>query len=230
MVLILAKILLLVSVASCHWDNFELLITQQQVTDYYIKYQALPYLFNLTACAWFRTTSQATELTIISYAVPDFYNNIWMGLQDPGLSWYIGSEFQKAYVENDLIRDGNWHHMCSTWDDNGNWTIYLNGNNIASDLAGPLRLGPLSPGHEISDGGTLVIGQDQDTCGGEFESHQSFVGALTGVNLYDRTLSSDEILRVSEDCNRNDGNVFKWSDVRGGLRGQIQVLPSSCDI
>lgn len=221
MALVLPTALFLVSVVNCQLDYFELLTTQQQVTDYYIKYDALPIMSALSACAWFRTTSRAGTLSIISYATTDTLDNdIWMGLEEPGLSWYIGTEHQITQVQNDLIRDGRWHHMCATWNgQSGRSTIYLD-SYVEKE-------GSISSDYVIAGGGTLVIGQDQDVPGGEFDQEQSFVGALADVNLYDKELDPNEVSFLSSSCDANKGTIFKWSDVRGGLRGNIQVLPSS---
>jgi hypothetical protein len=53
---------------------------------------------------------------------------------------------------------------------------------------------------EIEAGGTWVIGQDQDSLGGGFETRDSSKGILTEVNVWDRALCSSEITRVAKDC------------------------------
>ena len=53
-----------------------------------------------------------------------------------------------------------WHHICVTWrSTNGAWQFYLDGQ-LQSNGTG------LKENHQIPAGGTVVIGQDQDTVGG----------------------------------------------------------------
>ena len=83
----------------------------------------------------------------------------------------------------------------------------------------------------ISDGGSLVLprlGQDQDSLEGGFDDHQSFVGEMTGVNIWSNVLSGQEIADMSGSCLAGEGNVYKWSDFRSHLRGEINVITGSC--
>ena len=47
----------------------------------------------------------------------------------------------------------------------------------------------LARGHRIRAGGSLVLGQEQDSAGGGFSSSQSFQGSLTNVNVSGTTSS-----------------------------------------
>ena len=81
----------------------------------------------------------------------------------------------------------------------------------------------------IPGGGAVVLGQDQDLVGGGFDSAQSFIGELSGVNVWDRVISSDRISRMSKACTAGKGNVITWFDFRSGIRGNVQIIePSSC--
>ena len=85
-------------------------------------------------------------------------------------------------------------------------------------------------GHTITKGGTLVLGQDQDSVGGGFEASESFQGMLSYVNVWDRVLCTSQIKEMSQSClpdERNEGNVYKWIDfLRQG--GPKLVKPSPC--
>ena len=84
------------------------------------------------------------------------------------------------------------------------------------------------PGLVISGGGSLVLGQDQDSLGGGFDVRQSFVGEMTGVNIWSNVLSDQEIADMAGSCLAGEGNVYKWSDFRSHSRGEINVITASC--
>ena len=85
-------------------------------------------------------------------------------------------------------------------------------------------------GHTIREGGTLVLGQDQDHVGGGFQADQSLQGMLSYVNVWDRVLGTLQIEEMSLSClpdKGNEGNVYKWNDFlrQGGVK---LVKPSPC--
>lgn len=85
-------------------------------------------------------------------------------------------------------------------------------------------------GYKIKDHGTLVLGQEQDSVGGGFETAQSFQGMLSNVNIWDRAFKSSKIKEMSKSClldRENEGNVYKWRDFirKGGVK---LVKPSPC--
>ena len=76
-----------------------------------------------------------------------------------------------------------------------------------------------------------MLGQDQDSVGGDFQTSQSFQGMLSNVNIWDHVLSEAQITEMSTSCvldEWNEANVYKWRDfLRQG--GTKLVKPSSCD-
>jgi len=105
--------------------------------------------------------------------------------------------------------DGEWHHICLSWErSEGSWKFYKDGD---LDEEGD----NFKKGHQITQGGTLVLGQEQDAVGGGFESSQSFQGMLSHVNLWDNVLPGVQIQEMSKSCgpdDQYDGNVYKWLD------------------
>ena len=77
-----------------------------------------------------------------------------------------------------------WHHICVTWKNTkGDWQFYLDGQLQSSGT-------DLKKNHQIPAGGTVVIGQDQDKVGGDFDIEDSFgPGEVKEVNLWSRVLS-----------------------------------------
>ena len=102
-----------------------------------------------------------------------------------------------------------WHHICASWESKtGSWQFYKDGIK-AKDGTG------FKKGYKIREGGTLVLGQEQDSVGGSFETTQSLKGMLSNVNVWDRVLSATHIKEMSRSCLRdewNEGNVYKWPD------------------
>ena len=104
----------------------------------------------------------------------------------------------------------------------GAWKFYKDG-----DVKGE---GTLKKGHTIRGGGTLVLGQDQDSVGGGFDADQSFQGMLSYVNMWDEVLLPKDIKEMSTSClldEWNEATVYKWPDFlsQGGAR---LVKPSPC--
>ena len=85
-------------------------------------------------------------------------------------------------------------------------------------------------GHTIRQGGTIVLGQDQDSVGGGFQTSESFQGMLSNVNLWNQVLTDSQIEHMSKSClsdEARDRKEYKWLDfVREG--GATLVEPSPC--
>ena len=92
----------------------------------------------------------------------------------------------------------------------------------------------VSKGHTIPGGGYLTIGQEQDRTPGDpsgFVLSQSFMGSISGLNVWNKVLPRDEIMRMSKACNMGSGDVLKWSDFLISRHGNVIVkCPSTCKI
>jgi len=75
-------------------------------------------------------------------------------------------------------------------------------------------------------GGVLVVGQEQDSLGSQFSSSESYVGHIHGLNLWNYSLSSDEIQRLAASCGHL-GNVVAWPDLLGAINGHVRLLNTS---
>ena len=76
--------------------------------------------------------------------------------------------------------------------------------------------------------GALVLGQDQDSKGGKFEAHQSFIGEMTGINIWDHVIKDQEIARMSKSCLTGVGNVFQWREFKAHIKGSVKIIKPSC--
>lgn len=88
----------------------------------------------------------------------------------------------------------------------------------------------LSSGHVIRGAGSLVLGQEQDSVAGGFSASQSFVGEMTGVNIWNRVIDRLEIASMSKSCLAGEGNVFKWPDFKSRAIGGVHLISPSCAV
>ena len=80
----------------------------------------------------------------------------------------------------------------------------------------------------IRANGSLVLGQEQDSKGGTFQAHQSFIGEMTGVNIWDHVIKDQEIARMSKSCLTEVGNVFQWREFKAHIKGSVKIIKPSC--
>jgi len=85
-------------------------------------------------------------------------------------------------------------------------------------------------GYVIRGAGSLVLGQEQDSEAGGFAASQSFVGEMTGVNIWNRVIDYHEIASMSKSCGTGEGNVYKWSDFKPHIIGGVHLVSPSCAI
>ena len=84
------------------------------------------------------------------------------------------------------LNDGLWHHLAVTWTSTGGAVrVYKDG---ALAFSGTLRAGTT-----LTAGGALVLGQDQDSVNGGFETAQAYLGQLDEVALYPTALSQARV-------------------------------------
>ncbi|XP_028399986.1 sushi, von Willebrand factor type A, EGF and pentraxin domain-containing protein 1-like [Dendronephthya gigantea] len=184
----------------------------------------------VTMCFWVKTKQVTGNAHYISYAVQGATNQIYVMTQtnlrlcirhhnsDPSNSHSLRSH-------NIKINDGRWHHICITWQaKGGRYLFFKDGRKVGSGTISD-SVGKLIPGK-----GTWVLGQDQDSVGGGFNANQSATGELTGVNIWDKVLSSFEIVKMSRNCKAGGpaGNVKTWGDFLPGIKGNAKIGKATC--
>ena len=81
----------------------------------------------------------------------------------------------------------------------------------------------------IQAGGSLVLGQEQDSTGGNFDQNQSFQGSLTNVNVWSHVLPESTIKELSGCCRAGEGDVYTWYDFIFAIKGNPRlVIPPTC--
>ncbi|XP_078359510.1 uncharacterized protein LOC144643983 [Oculina patagonica] len=183
-----------------------------------VKSPRMPSFTDFTVCLWM--SSSDIHGSLLSYAVSDQANELLI-YYDRCLELYIDGAKRTTSI---TTSDGVWHHICSSWAKNsGSWKIYKDG---LLEHEGK----NFKTGHTIRSGGTLVLGQEQDSVGGGFQASQSFQGMLSNVNMWSHVLTETQIKEMSKSCQLdewNDGNVRRWSEFlsEGGAK---LVQPSPC--
>ena len=119
------------------------------------------------------------------------------------------------------LNDGEWHRLTVTWDNvAGDLKVYDHGELIFT--------GNHQATYNITTGGKLVIGQEQDTFGGGFQTGQAFNGEIGGVKIWKAALGQAEV-SASEandpstavvDFRYDDGPTDNTLDAANGLGGR----------
>ncbi|XP_017272289.1 neuronal pentraxin-2 [Kryptolebias marmoratus] len=171
---------------------------------------SIPKLRAFTACLWLRPAGAGMG-TPLSYAVPEQPNEVVLlqGLHTPA-ELLINDKV--AQLPLNLSR-GSWQHICVSWTQKGGAWQAFQGGKLRGEGHG------LAAGHHIRPGGMLVLGQEQDSLGGGFDSTQALVGELSQVGLWDRVLSSAQVASLAR-CGRvTQGIVAPWTENGIGAYG-----------
>jgi hypothetical protein len=133
---------------------------------------------------WLKTTDTTKEAGIVSYAGSTGADEFQ--LRDyRALRVYVKGTRQDTGI---ALNDGQWHHLAVTWRSVGGViSVYKDGVLAFTNTI------PVQDGASITAGGALVLGQEQDSVGGGFESSQAFLGQLDDVALYPTALSAARV-------------------------------------
>jgi len=199
-------------------NNFHSLdLTTDTLDDYLISSSVTAFPSDkITTALWVKSSgTQNADPIFVSYAtntVGTAFND-W-GIQNVGTT---NSEFQgfvNADNSNGVLRttempnvlDGEWHHVAATWDNaNGEMKLYLDGVLVKSGTG-------IKTGETIASGGTLVLGQEQDSVGNSFHTNDDFNGFLDDVRIYNKVLSDEEIQDLFEGPIEVDIDIKPGSD------------------
>ena len=132
----------------------------------------------ISAELWVKTADQKNS-GLVSYAVEGNSDEFHITNPDSLTVAIIGTRVDTGVAVN----DGQWHHVVATWsNDTGTLRLYVDGTERTSQP-------DVRPGVALTGNGTLVLGQEQDSVGGGFDSSQAFAGQLDEVALYPAVLS-----------------------------------------
>ena len=127
--------------------------------------------------------------TFLNYAVSGMDNEVYLRTGADGslsLSVKGTSVSSSAFNFNTLVGTGQ-NALSVTWNNaTGAWQFFLNGSSIASGTG-------LQTGATLASGGVLVLGHDQDSVGGGFQSTQAFKGTLFDTRIFNNVRTAGQI-------------------------------------
>lgn len=134
-----------------------------------------------------------------------------------------------------VVNPGEWIHLCGAWSSKqGLASLWAGGKKVASTPG-------VAEGHVLPDGGSLQLGQERNGCcpqspssgsgmpgfEGGFDPKLAFAGKMTGVNMWDRVLSEEEIsqlaLQEGQGCEQR-GNMVAWGVTEMVPHGGAQFI------
>lgn len=142
----------------------------------------------ITVEFWMKSDSAGSRAPIsYAYPVPDPGSDV-----DNGFLVFNYNNFviyicgANTGVTNVSAGDGKWHHIAVAWkSDGGDMRLYKDGELVFT--------GTVASGGAIGDGGSFVVGQEQDSVGGGFVGYQAFIGVIDGVRVYWEALPTAQI-------------------------------------
>ena len=140
-----------------------------------LPHEVLDGLDDFTVECWFKT-GESEEQAILSAANAGQANEFCFRLQGDAVRlWVKGIEVQWTVPG---ITDDRWHHAAVVHDHSADSvTVFIDGN-----AEGERTVAAVAP-LDVATGG-LYLGQDQDSVGGGFESHQAFQGHLADLAVW----------------------------------------------
>ena len=167
---------------------------------------------------------QENDASFISYATSGSSNEFLVfGASGGQISVFVNGNQTSTGIDTDTVFDGDVHRMSVSVDtadgSNGRISLYIDGVELFS---GPgLNAGVGSP---IESGGTFIIGQDQDSLGGGFQTTQALQGSVGDIRVWSTERTQTEIDTTkftplnSADLSGNPSLVANWQlDPASGL-------------
>uniref|UniRef100_UPI0037E94EC4 C-reactive protein-like n=1 Tax=Semicossyphus pulcher TaxID=241346 RepID=UPI0037E94EC4 len=154
------------------------------------------------------------EIILFAYRTGDYDElNVWRE-KDGRLSFYLSGDGVLFRVPELTAMQT---HLCFTWDSSsGAADLFMDGRKSMTKI--------YRKGHTVRPGGKVLLGQDPDSYLGDFEAHQSFVGEICDVNMWDSVLSDSTIRDMFSGKRVTRGNIFDWETTELKLHGEVEVI------
>ncbi len=169
-----------------------------------LDYRAMNGLNDFSIGMWIKTSNEGDQQEIL-HALGDSVNDDEFELyleEDETLHVNIKNNGQDFDVEDYEITDGKWHQIFLT---RKSRTVCLYVDGKKSKCQSGFKTGRLEV-HEKS----LIVGQEQDSYGGDFKRSQNFVGLMDELKIFNTKLTDEQIKAIYnyENSGKNyDGTV-----------------------
>ncbi|KAG5854457.1 hypothetical protein ANANG_G00038060 [Anguilla anguilla] len=179
-------------------------------------------IHEMSVCTWLKVEVDYVG-TLLSYATEDNDNKLVLYGRSSKLSsldFVIGDP---AYRELpvDTILDGRWHHFCVIWSSIEGRFWHYTDRRLTSTGSN------FQKGYEIPGGGSIILGQEQDSLGGGFDEAEAFVGRMAGFTVWNRMLSPGEVSGIATGKGLPRGAVLSLDDV-DQLNGSVHHVSCGC--
>ncbi len=156
--------------------------------------------------------------TFMNYAVSGMDNEVYLRTgADGSLSLSVKGTTVSSSVVNFNTLVGSTNTLSVTWNNaTGAWQFFLNGSSFASGTG-------LQTGATLASGGVLVLGHDQDSVGGGFQSAQAFKGTLFDARIFNDVRTATEIASAHQTSlpYNTSGLVANWTFHDLSIAGEI---------
>uniref|UniRef100_A0A452RDE0 Pentraxin 4 n=1 Tax=Ursus americanus TaxID=9643 RepID=A0A452RDE0_URSAM len=177
----------------------------------------------LSVCSWVRTASGRLG-TLLSYATEENDNRLVLRGRDslaPGSTYLVIGDPASRELPLQPLLDGRWHHVRVIWMSTlGRYWLHMDRGLVATSSR-------FREGYKIPVGGSLVLGQEQDSMGGGFDSSEAFVGSMAGLAIRDRALVPGEVAKLATGREVLGGAILTLNDAQWG-GGFMQSVNCSC--
>nr|XP_043887899.1 pentraxin-related protein PTX3 [Solea senegalensis] len=187
-----------------------------------------------TICMWLKPTTIANKTVLFSYGNRRNPYEIQLLLGQTSARLTVRGESHLVEARG-VVKPGEWIHLCGAWSsDQGLATLWAGGKKVAYTPG-------VAEGHVLPDGGSLQLGQERNGCcspssssgggmagfEGGFNAKLAFAGKMTGVNMWDRVLSEEEITQLAlqngQSCEQR-GNIVAWGMTEMVPHGGAQFI------
>ncbi|XP_054419062.1 serum amyloid P-component [Pteronotus mesoamericanus] len=171
-------------------------------------------LQNFTLC--FRAYSDLYRAySLFSYSIQDNDNELLILKEEVGkYILHIGRTKVTFKVMDNFLSPV---HICTSWESStGIAEFWFNGK--------PMVRKGLGQGYSVGVQPKIVLGQEQDSYGGEFDKRQSFVGEIWDLYMWDSVLSAKNMMLVYQGYDLNP-NILDWRDLNYEVQGYVAIKP-----
>ncbi|XP_054466063.1 adhesion G-protein coupled receptor D2 [Anoplopoma fimbria] len=168
---------------------------------------SFPTLSSISVCVRVQWSPEWNEVsTIFSYAAPVFINEFQLrGQVDVRGRILLALIIHGKHLpyKASFPNDGAWHHICVTWlQSSGHWAIYVDGDRKDMGLG-------TDSSRNIYGDGILMLGQDQDTFGGNLT--EPFFGNITDLNVWNMSLETRHVHALNACSPITQEVLFSWN-------------------